>query len=281
MTPAQRAKHSSASTFTLHHADLTEVLPTLPDLSVDVIITDPPYSAHVHQSVRSSGRNRGLTDGNGNMSPCATRRSVDLGFEHLSASMRRLCAIEFARLARRWVAVFSDVESCHLWRRSLEGAGLDYVRTLQWIRIGGAPQFTGDRPANGTEAITLAHRPGRKRWNGGGKAGVYVCPIVTNRSGHRTDRVHPTQKPIDLMIDLVDDFTESGEVVLDPFAGSGSTGVAALRRGREFVGIELMAEHHATALERLQAEDMGVTVKAARAGQLTLTALEQVGRCKR
>lgn len=65
----------------MHHGRLEDVLPTLLDSSVDHVITDPPYSVHVHKSVRSSQRNRGLADGNGKLSGCATRRTVDLGFE--------------------------------------------------------------------------------------------------------------------------------------------------------------------------------------------------------
>jgi hypothetical protein len=77
-------------------------------------------------------------------------------------------AAHFARLARRWVLVFSDFESAHLWRHDLEGAGLEYVRTGIWHKGNGAPQFTGDRPAVPGEAIVICHTHGRKRWNGGG-----------------------------------------------------------------------------------------------------------------
>lgn len=236
------------------HGSCEEVLPTVPRESVDVILTDPPYSAQVHGGVRS----------------CRTRRVVDLGFEHLSAELRRLCAREFARVAKRWVGVFSDTDSDWLWRHSLEAAGLPYVRTAFWDRIGGAPQFTGDRPAIALEAITLAHRKGRKRWNGGGKRGLYSVPIVANRSGHRNDRIHTTQKPEELMLALVEDFTDPDEIVLDAFAGSGTTGAAALRRGRRFIGIERDETYAGLARERLVAEEQGLSLQAARAGQRPL-----------
>lgn len=259
----------TAPAWELHHAELSAVLPSLPDDAVDVIIADPPYSEHVHKSVRSA-RRREVTDGAGRLDGCATRRTVDLGFTSLGAPLRRFCAREFARLARRWVVVFGDDRTAHWWRLSLEGAGLDFVRMLAWVRIGGAPQFSGDRPASGVEWMVLAHRPGRKRWNGGGKAGVYIHPIVANRNGHRSDRVHETQKPEALMLGLVDDFTEPGELVLDPFAGSGTTGVAALRRGRRFLGVERLEKHAETARARLEAESSGLTLAAYRGGQLPM-----------
>lgn len=245
--------------------DCRAVLPSIPDGWVDHVITDPPYSRHVHASVRSSKRTELPDVGE---FACRTRRAVDLQFDHLLAQTRRALALEIARVVRRWVAVFSDSESDWLWRLSLRAAGLDYVRTAAWVRTG-APQFTGDRPAVGFEAITLAHPAGRKRWNGGGKHGLYHVPIVQNRGG-RTPRIHTTQKPLALMLELVEDFTDPGELVLDPFGGSGSTGIACLRLGRRVILVERDAGHAATARERLEAEERGSTLEAARAGQLGL-----------
>lgn len=247
--------------------DCRDVLSALPDRCIDHVFTDPPYSRKVHASVRSGGR-RDLPDVRDHA--CRARRAVDLGFEHLRPELRRACARAFARVARRWVGVFSDVESCHLWRRSLESVGLDYVRTMEWRKLRGAPQFTGDRPASAFETITLAHPPGRKRWNGGGKAGAYTYPVVANCSGHRGDRTNEAQKPIGLALEWIEDFTDPGEIVADFFTGSGTTGEACVRLGRRFVGVELRPEQAATARERLAAAEAGSTLAAARAGQTAL-----------
>ena len=72
------------------------------------------------------------------------------------------------------------------------------------------------------------------------------------------------------MLELVELFTDPGESVLDPFAGSGTTGVACLRLGREFIGIERDPKYFALACERLRAEEAGSTLQAARAGQAAL-----------
>ena len=219
----------------IYLGDCRDVLPTLDDASFDHVITDPPYSANVHKRVRSSNKNS-MPDAH--EFGCRTRRQVDLGFEPLSPPLRRFCAREFARLAKRWVMAFSDVEMCHLWRLSLGAAGLDYCRTMEWRRLNGAPQFTGDRPASSFEAITLAHQPGKKRWNGGGKQGVYEHPIVMNRGGN-TPRRHTTPKPLLLMSQLVCDFSDPSNTILDPFMGSGTTLRAAKDAGRKAVGVEL------------------------------------------
>jgi site-specific DNA-methyltransferase (adenine-specific) len=207
-----------------------EGLATLPDKSVDHVITDPPYSEKVHTASR-----RGSMRPEPGKGDAAFSRTRDLGFAHLTAEVRDGCAVQFARVVRRWVLVFCDVEGVDGWRRSLVSAGLEYVRTGAWIKEGGTPQFTGDRPAVGFEAIVIAHPPGRKRWNGGGRQAVWSEPIVLNRGGD-DPRFHTTQKPLPLLEALVRDFTDPGDLIADPFAGSGTTIVAAKRLGRSAVG---------------------------------------------
>lgn len=241
------------------------LLASLPDRSIGVTLTDPPYSEQVHKSVRSAKRNKLPDTGD---HKCRTRRVVDLGFEHITVPEMEGLADELERLTKRWVGIFSDVESCHLWRSAF--TVFEYIRTSEWRRIGGAPQFTGDRPASGFETITLMHPKGRKRWNGGGKAGSYEYPIVANRFGAHGERVHPTQKPIGLMLGLVADHSDPGELILDPYCGSGTTGSAALRLGRRFIGIERNPEHAETARERLRAEETDSTHRARAAGQTAL-----------
>lgn len=219
---------------TLYHGKCEDVLPTLEP--VQHIITDPPYSEHTHGSVRSqrmvAGADRGGKFG------ADVRRNVDLGFEHLTDELREFCAGEFARLAERWVLTFSDVESAGLWRDSLTMSGLDYVRTGAWIKIGSTPQFSGDRPAVGFEAVTIAHPKGRKRWNGGGKHAVWTHPIVLDRGRTGVARLHTTQKPQPLMQQLVAQFTDLGDTILDAFAGSGTTGMACKMLDRKSILIE-------------------------------------------
>jgi site-specific DNA-methyltransferase (adenine-specific) len=72
------------------------------------------------------------------------------------------------------------------------------------------------------------------------------------------------------MMELVDLFTDPGDLVLDPFAGSGTTGEACLRSGRRFLGCELDETYHATACARLKAAEQGLSLRDARAGQLSL-----------
>lgn len=235
---------------TLYHGDCRDVLPALGE--VDAVITDPPYSKHTHSSVRSG---KMVESDRGGRCGADTRCVVDLGFGHLSDELRVFCAGQFARMAQRWVLVFSDVESDHLWRGDLVTNGMDYVRTGAWVKLGCTPQFSGDRPATGFEAITICHPPGKKRWNGGGRHAVWSVPIVLDR-GRNGGRLHTTQKPDGLIRSLIDLFSDAGELVLDPFVGSGTTLAAASYLGRQAIGVELEEKYCEIAAKRLSGQTM-------------------------
>lgn len=225
------------SAFNLHPGRWQDGIGELADRSVDHAIIDPPYSAHVHSKSRSGTKR-------------VVSKAVDLGFEHIMPVERRDLARQLARVVKRWVLVFCDLESEWLWRRSLTRAGLEVVRFGLWRKLGATPQFTGDRPATSAEAIVIAHQPGKKRWNGGGKHAEWSVPIVLER-GNGTKRLHTTQKPVELMGALVRDFTDPGDLILDTHAGSGTTGVAALQSGRRFVGWEMDPDYYEAARARL------------------------------
>jgi site-specific DNA-methyltransferase (adenine-specific) len=271
---------------TLFHGDAREVLPTLTERGV--VIFDPPYREHTHAKSRA-GTNTGLTKtGSGKVCPANFSRAAEFGFGHLSPRERSIFASHVRRLAARWALVFSDVESATWWRLSLQAAGLEYARTGFWRKVGGTPQFTGDRPAVCAEAITICHPKGRKRWNGGGAHGLWDEdfapgetlwwdePIVLARGGEGAKgepRLHTTQKPEALMLALVGDFSDPGEIVYDFTMGSGTTGIGCLRAPgghRRFVGIEREEKWIEAAAKRLDAELSGSTYHAAKAGQQPL-----------
>lgn len=215
-----RVEHP-AEGVTLHLADCRDVLPALG--GIDVVITDPPYAARTHAGARSM---RSLAQ-----SP------VD--FPAITGAELVGLAESFCALARRWVVMTCD------WQHAAQLSGPSLVRLGVWVKQGAAPQFSGDRPGMGWEAVAMLHRAGRKRWNGGGHHAVWHCPIV--RGGH------PTQKPERLVAEWVRLFSDPGEIILDPFMGSGTTGVAALKQGRRFIGIERDPRYFDLACRRLEA----------------------------
>lgn len=233
---------------TLYLGDCRDVFVELPP--VDHVITDPPYSDYVHSKSRRGGTDAPKLDGSGRVVPASFSREKYFGFTAMTDVLRVHVAGQIQRLCQRWALVFSDVETSYLWRQHLQARGMDYCRTGAWVKVGATPQFTGDRPATGFEAITICHPKGRKSWNGGGAHAVWSHPIVLNRSGN-DPRLHTTQKPEPLMVELVNLFTDAGETILDPFAGSGTTLAAAKRLGRKAIGIEISEAYCEVAARRL------------------------------
>lgn len=245
---------------------------------IDSVLTDPPYARDVY--TRLSGPNSHTGSGTkarlgawgtpamGNK-PRLERLTIptvrkegrtihnlkDGGLAKMAAGdigaideMLDLVALEIARLTRRWALVFSDAETTYRWREALESAGMRYVRTGAWVKPDAMPQMSGDRPSVGFEPCTITHAQGPMRWNGGGSAALWTYNTVKKNRPN-----HPCPKPVELMADLVGDFSDEGETVLDPFCGSGTTLVAAKRLGRLGVGIEIseeFCEESATRLER-------------------------------
>ena len=205
---------------TLYLGDCMEILPTLP--KVDAVITDPPYDAITHDKHLSTAADR-----------------QELGFVALTLEQFQDLNDRLVDKAARWVLMTCATSHA----LALQGRP-DFVRMGIWVKPNGAPQFTGDRPGTGWEAVAILHRQGKKRWNGGGHHAVWSCPIVSGN--------HPTEKPLALVARWVEQFTDAGETILDPFMGSGTTGVAAIQMRRAFVGIERDPAHFATACRRIE-----------------------------
>lgn len=208
----------------------------LAGLAADHLITDPPYAPHVHHNSR---RGTAWRD------PLLTRPR-EFAFKPASNDLRVKLAQLLPGRIGRWAIVFSDLESIGLWKLILErGAGFRWMRTGIAINLQPTPQFSGDRPGSGAEAFAIAHAPRRARWNGHGKSGIYYA--------QRERRpMHPTQKPESLMIEIVRDFAKPGELVLDPFAGVGTTGAAAKRLGVRSILIEKRLSSALLAADRLR-----------------------------
>ena len=227
-------------TFRVYDTDALALLAALPDHSIDHVYTDPPYN-------KASRNARSVYDGKA--SDSSLGRSA-LGVKgsgiawDLTPEMIRLLTAEFIRVARRWIIVhcalehlgaFCDAAEKH-WTRAgvwLPDDDGPIVEAGLWDRNNtGTPQLTGDRPAQAAEGIAILHGPGKKRWNGRGKRGVWRQSVCRERGRH------PAEKPLALCSQIVVDFTDPGESILDPFCGRGALGLAAVRAGRSFVGCD-------------------------------------------
>lgn len=217
MTP--RVEHIGDATLIL--GDCREVLPTLG--MVDHVICDPPYEAVMQNKWGVLSR----------QAPSSHVRHEEIGFDAID-HMRDDVARAVASACSGWGIFFCMAEGVRAWRDAIEATGAKYKRAMVWVKPDAMPQFNGQGPSVGHEMLVSAwYGSGHSRWNGGGKPGTFV--YTKNTAGAE----HPTQKPLPLLRDIVGLFSSPGEIVCDPFCGSGTTGVACAKMGRRFIGIEV------------------------------------------
>lgn len=206
------------SRFSLHHGDSTAVLATLPQGCVDLVVTDPPYVCRYRDR---SGR----------------QVANDNHAEWIAPAFR-----EIARVMKLDTLCVSFYGWQHVERFMLawKAAGLNPVGHLIWAKD--YTSRSGFLAAQHEQAYVLAKgRPPRP---------AVVLPDVLPWA-YSGNRHHPTEKAEAVIRPLVEAFSARGGVVLDPFTGSGTTGIACARLDRRFVGVELDAGHYATAERRI------------------------------
>ena len=240
-TDAGRAVHGTvpplvvrlSDSVTIIRADCRDVLP----VDCDAVVTDPPYGAATHKGARSLGIDDDLKGHN----------AID--FDSVDADFLR--GVFGQCHPKRWLVSFIEWRHC-LPLEAKPPQGLDFIRFGVWTKLNPMPQLTGDRPGTGWEAVAILHPPGKKRWNGGGTSAVWAHG--TSRYGYFGPSAHPTEKPVGLVGKMLLQFTDDGETVCDPFMGSGTTGIACIRTGRKFIGIEKDARYFEIARARLENE---------------------------
>jgi site-specific DNA-methyltransferase (adenine-specific) len=231
----------SAVGYTLHRGDALAVLRDLPSGSVDAVITDPPYSSGgMVRGDRSDGSSKKYNAETTHADFSGDNRD-QRGYTYWSA----LWMGEALRATRPGglLLAFTD------WRQL--PATTDAVQSGGWVWRGIVPWhkptarvFSG-RITNACEYVV---------W---GSSGALPNPLEGGahfpgfyQANPPREREHQTQKPLDVMRDLVKIVPEGG-TILDPFMGSGTTGVAALLEGRNFIGVEMTEHYHDVAARRL------------------------------
>ena len=242
------------------------VLRGLPDASVDAVVTDPPYS--------SGGFTRGDRTSDTTTKYVQTGVKIDrpdfAGDNRDQRSFGYWCALwlsECLRVAKPGspIVVFTD------WRQL--PTTTDAIQAGGWVWRGIVPwdKTEACRPAMGRFAAQCEYAV----WGTAGASpdseDVGCLWGCIRESVKQADKHHITGKPTAVMQRLVR-ICPRGGVVLDPFAGSGTTGVAALLEGRRFLGIEQSEEYSRIARERLEAADANVALEDHRAGQMPLLA---------
>jgi site-specific DNA-methyltransferase (adenine-specific) len=238
----------------LYGGDALAVLASLPDASVDAVITDPPYS--------SGGMMRGDRTQDVHTKYVRTDSESGHALQAFSGDTRDAfgywfwCSVWLAELTRivrpgGVCALFTDWRQLSATIGGIQSGGWVYRGVVPWFKPSG--RYTQGRWANVCEYVVWGTNGPRALDYLGNIAlpGFFQATAPTP-----TEREHITQKPLSVMRELVK-IVPKGGVILDPFMGSGTTGVAAMTEGRDFIGAELAPHYQQVARERIEASIVG------------------------
>jgi DNA modification methylase len=223
----------------IYHGDCRDILP-LPATIGCTIITDPPYSSGGFQESGKSAGSIGTTREFGDLPVLRADNLSTRGYRRLmrdAIDASRASALYMFTDWRMWIEAFDTAEDCGLRVRSM----------IVWDKI--VPGM-GSPWRNRHELILFALRDNpTTKWGLGN-----VLPRARSGNEH-----HPTEKPVALIADLLG-MVDVGAMILDPFAGSGTTLVAAKSLGRRAIGIEIEERYCEIAAQRCSQEVLGLEV---------------------
>jgi len=263
----QRGKLGPFELGRVHNVDCMEAMALMPPGCVDAIITDPPYSSGgMYRADRAAG-----TQAKYQISHETNRTYAAFAGDNRDQRT-------FEKWCREWMAAALALThdgsglACFIdWRNIC--CVVDAMQVAGWVYRGITPWHKGtdQRPVKGwfrrnieficwgtSGPLLTGHRA-----EGACLDGMFFCRV------DGAQKAHQTGKPLDLMKDVVSVRNE-WRVVLDPFAGSGTTGMACASLGREFIGFEIDAGYCQIANERIEAIGRGITVAELEQGQETL-----------
>lgn len=224
--------------FTLHHGDCLPYLKSLPAESVALIVTDPPYDI---KNTKAGGTNplRGRMN----------RSQEELTELDIVSGFDMAILDEMVRVCKGVnIYIFCNKQQLPLYFQYFVN-GLDCAFDLiKWVKSNSPPTFN-NKYLSDTEYCFYARKGAYcnpENYADGSTLYQSPCNVKDKRLYN-----HPTPKPVELLRRLIRNSSQRGEVILDPFSGSGSTGEAALLEGRQFIGCEMNADHYVTSYSRL------------------------------
>jgi len=239
--------------------DCIEVMNSLPEGSVDLIFADPPYNLQLKGSLHRPDNS--LVD------------AVDDHWDQFSsfAAYDRFSR-DWLKAARRLLKpngalwVIGSYHNIFRVGAALQDAGYWILNDVVWRKSNPMPNFKGKRLTNAHETMIWASKSEAAKYTFNYEAlkalneGIqmrsdWVLPICTGHERLKDgngDKAHPTQKPEALLHRILVGTTNPGDVVLDPFFGTGTTGAVAKMLGRDFIGIEREDSYRAVAAARLE-----------------------------
>ena len=209
----------------LLHGDCFELLQGIPDESVDMVLTDPPY---------------GMSFQSGHRKTKYEKIKGDSNLDWLDDFVNEIYRVSKPNTAHYVFCSFHHIDK---FKQAIEKK-FKVKNILTWVKNNTSMGDLKGDFAPKTEFIIFFHK-GRKLING--KRDPNVLEFKKTRN-----ELHPTQKPVDMIEYLIEKFSDEGDLILDPFMGSGSTGVACINTNRNFIGMELDENYFNIAEERIE-----------------------------
>ena len=220
------------ATIELHQGDCLEWLRTIPDATIDLAILDPPY---IFKSTRGGGAfGSNAKEYHGTLAPLSRGMDAEVAKEVL-----RIMKAPNLYIWGNWKAI-------EMYLGLFKGYN---TNLLSWHKSNPVP-MCANKYLSDTEYCLFIRAPGVKVRGGYEDHGTWwLTPLNTE---DKRQYNHPTPKPVDIIRRMIRNSSDPGDLVLDPFMGSGSTGHACVLEGRRFMGCEIEAGYFETAKARIE-----------------------------
>lgn len=238
---------------TLFNKDCFAVLPSLPENSIDMIFADPPYFLS----------NGGFTCYAGKKAPVHKGKwDISKGKEEnylFTLRWLRECQRVLTPNGTIWVSGTSHI--IYAVGYAMQDLGYKILNDIAWFKVNPPPNLSCRYFTHSTETVLWAAKnkdskhyfnyPLMRKMNNN-KQMLSLWSIKPPAPEEKKYGKHPTQKPLQLLDRIVLASTKPGDIILDPFAGSSTTGVAAIKEGRQFIGIEMEKKYIDVSIRRLK-----------------------------
>lgn len=241
-TPETPRDAVTGDLYSFHCGDGIEAAAATPDRSIDLLLTDPPYGISKRYTCETQVPRRLRNDGSDFIMPKGHFGDWDEAIDPhawTSVVLPKVAGWAVTFCAQAQIGTYCDIFTEH---------GLVAVGPMVWQKTNPVPFNHKYKPVNAWEAVVVGKRPSTP-FNG-----EMVHNVFVHKSPSPQQRIHPTQKPLPLVAEFVDLFSEPNGLVFDPFAGSATTVIAARQQGRRGIGYELDPMLFALAAERVEAE---------------------------
>ena len=230
------------SNIILKQGNCFDLLKEIQSNSVELVLIDPPYEVS-----RDTNFAKGELKGTD-----VDRFRVSMNFGDWDNNFTGLDKVieECYRILKKGgtLICFYDLWKITTLKEYFDNAKFKQIRFIEWLKTNPVPLNSKlNYLTNSREIAVCGVKGGKPTFHSEYDNGIYNYPIC-----HEKDRFHPTQKPLLLIEELIKKHSNENDTVVDCFMGSGTTGVAAIKLNRKFIGIELNNEYFEKAKDRIE-----------------------------